>query len=197
MEPGVVWGERVGIRRLMPTDATAVRRFLSDQETINLLFEEIGGEPPPVLAIAWQIATNIFYDRPEFGIIERSGRLIGVVRLWRVSPQNRNAMLTIYVGDKSRWGKGYGTEGLRLVLRHAFEQMGLERIELHVFDFNARAVRSYEKCGFVHEGSRRKALYRAGSYHDILVMGILKNEFYAREAEWEALRETRRISRAP
>lgn len=180
---GTIWGELVGIRQLRPADAGALRRMVLDPEVAHLLFEEMGGEPPSTLMLAVLIGLNRLSGRPDFAIVERSGRLIGSVRLWRISPRNRSAMLTVFIGDKTRWGRGYGTDALRVVLRQAFGPMGLHRVELHVFDYNARAIRSYEKAGFVREGARREALSRDGRYHDILVMGVLREEFLAREIE--------------
>lgn len=180
------WGNLVGIRPLRPSDAGAVRRMMMDPEVAHLLFEEMGGEPPSTFALGMYILMQSLSNRPEFGIVERSGRLIGSVRLWRISERNRSAMLTIFIGDRNCWSRGYGTEALRLVLRHAFTVMDLHRVELHVFDFNGRAIRAYEKAGFTREGTRREALIRSGRVHDILVMGILKEEFFAQEKEREA-----------
>ncbi|HWI60796.1 MAG TPA: GNAT family protein, partial [Symbiobacteriaceae bacterium] len=81
---------------------------------------------------------------------------------------------------------GYGQDALRLILQFAFGKMGLHRVELHVFDFNERAIACYERVGFVREGVRREALFRDNRYHDIIVMGITRNEFQAREAERQA-----------
>jgi len=74
-------------------------------------------------------------------------------------------------------------------LREAFGPMDQHRVELHVFDFNKRAIRSYEKAGFVHEGVRRQALRRGRRCYDILVMGITRREFYAREQQRAAARD--------
>lgn len=186
MEQGITWGEVVGIRPLGPLDAAAIRRFVLDPEVAYLLFEEKGGEPPSALLLGTMIFFSRMASRPDYAIVDRKGKLIGSVRLWRVSEANRSAMLTIFIGEKSRWNQGCGTDALRLMLHQAFGPMGLNRVELHVFAFNERAVRSYEKAGFVREGSRRKALLRGKEYHDILVMGCLREEFFAREAERRA-----------
>lgn len=179
----VTWGERIGIRPLQPGDAGALRRFMTDPEVANLLFEELGGEPPS----AWLLGAMIFFQSlagaPDFGIVEKDGRLVGAVRLWRVSERNRSAMLTIYLGEKRVWNRGYGQDALRLVLRHAFGSMGLHRVELHVFDFNERAIACYERVGFVREGVRREALFREHGFHGIVVMGVTRREFQARELE--------------
>jgi RimJ/RimL family protein N-acetyltransferase len=183
---GVTWGNLVGIRPLWPTDAGVLRRMMMDPEVAHLLFEEMGGDTPSTFALGAYIFLQGLTGRPDFGIVEKDGHLIGSVRLWRISERNRSAMLTIFIGDKNRWGRGCGTEALRLMLRHAFTGMDLNRVELHVFDFNGRAIRAYEKVGFMREGARRGALIRSGRMHDIVVMGILKDEFFARETEREA-----------
>ncbi|HYG60211.1 MAG TPA: GNAT family protein [Symbiobacteriaceae bacterium] len=180
---GVIWGEKVGIRPLSPFDAGAIRRFMTDPAVVDLLFEEKGGEPPSALLLALMIISQGMGASPDYGIVEKNGTLIGSVRLWRVSERNRSAMLTIFIGEKRAWGSGYGTDAMRLILRQAFGPMKLHRVELNVFDFNERAIRCYERVGFTREGIRREALCRDGRYHDILVMGILREEFLAREAE--------------
>jgi len=176
-----IWGDQVGIRPLRPLDAGLIRRYAMDPEVADLLFEEKGVAIPSSFALAGDILSMILGSRPNWAIVDLEGHFIGEIRLWRISERNKSAMLTVYIGERSRWGQGLGTEALRLVLRQAFRSLGLRRIELNVFDFNHRAIRSYQKVGFVLEGSRRKALSRNGQEHDILVMGILKDEFDASE----------------
>lgn len=182
MDRGTIWGERVGIRPLRPGDAAAVRRFALDPEVAHLLFEDKGGHLPSTLFLALMIALQWLSGAPDYAIVEPDGQLIGVVRLWRISQTNRSAMLTIVIGEKARWGRGLGTEALRLILGVGFGRLELNRVELHVFAFNERAIRSYEKVGFVREGSRRSALARGDQFHDIVVMGILRDEFLARSS---------------
>lgn len=179
--PGVIWGQGVGIRRLRPADAKPLLRMAARPEVARLLFEEVGNLPSPFW-LSLMIWSQQVQNRPDFGIVDQSGALIGCVRLWRISRINRNAMLTIFLGERARWGRGLGTEALRLCLRYGFDELSLERIELHVFSFNKRAIRAYEKVGFRTEGIRRGALYRDGEFHDILVMGLRRFEFHLAEA---------------
>jgi hypothetical protein len=79
----------------------------------------------------------------------------------------------IFIGEKTLWNKGYGTEAMRLLLRHGFETLNLNRICLRVFETNPRAVRSYEKAGFMLEGRERQGMYKDGQYIDVLMMSIL------------------------
>ncbi len=107
-------------------------------------------------------------------------QLIGNCGLHRLDWKNRIAVFGIFIGDKNYWSKGYGTDATRTLLRFAFEQMGLNRVELEVYDFNTRAQRAYEKAGFRRDGVRRQALYRDGQYHDVYLMGVLRED-------WDAL----------
>jgi len=102
---------------------------------------------------------------------------IGNVGLHRIDWKNRTATLGIVIGEREYWGKGYGTEAVRTMLRYAFEELGLNRVELETYSFNPRAIRCYEKAGFKREGVRRQALYRNGKFHDVILMGILRDEF--------------------
>jgi RimJ/RimL family protein N-acetyltransferase len=107
------------------------------------------------------------------------GKLIGNCGLHQIDWSNRNAILGIFIGDKDFWGRGFGTDTTRTLLRYAFEEANLHRIELEVFSFNQRAIRVYEKVGFKLEGTRRQALYREGAWHDEHIMAILHDEWLA------------------
>ncbi|MEX1248933.1 MAG: GNAT family protein [Anaerolineales bacterium] len=92
---------------------------------------------------------------------------------WRA----RKAEIGIMIGDKSYWNKGYGTETMLLMLQHGFETLNLHRIYLKVYATNPRAIRSYEKVGFVLEGRQREAHFDNGVYSDGLIMGVLQHEW--------------------
>ena len=113
-------------------------------------------------------------------VLKENDQLIGNITLHRVSIPHRQASLGIFIGDKSCWSKGYGTEALNLMLGHGFNQLNLHRIFLTVLSFNARATRAYEKVGFKREGVFREHMYRDGKYHDVYYMGILENEWRER-----------------
>ncbi|MBU5437302.1 GNAT family N-acetyltransferase [Tissierella sp. MSJ-40] len=111
-------------------------------------------------------------------IVEKeSDTPIGIISLINIDYKNRNAECIIDIGDKNYWGKGYGTEALKLLLDYAFLEMNLNRVSLRVFSFNKNAIKLYEKVGFKHEGNSRQSLFREGAWHDIIHMGILQNEY--------------------
>jgi len=140
----------------------------------------VGGDPrtcPPLTAEdvdRWY--ADVCDDRLCW-TIDLGGRCIGTARLHSLDQQNRRARYAIGIFHPSGWGKGYGTEATQLVLRHAFEQLKLHRVELRVLAFNHRAIACYEKCGFVREGVERDALLVGGEWQDDVIMSILEREF--------------------
>ncbi len=73
---------------------------------------------------------------------------------------------------------------MKIGLRYAFQELNLERVTLGVFAYNTRAIRSYEKAGFRHEGRERRYIHRDGERADVLFMGILRQEW--QRHEWQA-----------
>jgi len=112
-------------------------------------------------------------------VIERieDGRKIGVVDLSGFNWTVGNAWVGIGIGERDLWGKGYGTDAMRVLLRYAFHELNLNRVTLNVFDVNQRGITSYEKAGFRHEGRIPAGLLIAGKRCDIIYMGILRREW--------------------
>lgn len=110
-------------------------------------------------------------------------RLIGNSSFFDFDWVARSAEVGIMIGDKSIWNQGYGTEVMTLLLCHGFRTLNLNRVYLHVFSENERAIRTYEKVGFVHEGRKRQAVYKNGKYSDILMMSVLRAEWDAKNKE--------------
>jgi RimJ/RimL family protein N-acetyltransferase len=104
-------------------------------------------------------------------------RLLGDITLSVINWGSREAFAGIAIGAREFWGKGYGTEAMGLILRYGFIELNLRRISLSVFEFNQRALRSYEKAGFHLEGRLRGSLQREGRRWDELCMGILREEW--------------------
>jgi RimJ/RimL family protein N-acetyltransferase len=112
-------------------------------------------------------------------------RLIGFVVLHSIEWNNRAGLLSIAIGEPDYRGKGYGSDALRLVLRYAFHELNLERVGLDVISNNTAALRAYERAGFRREGTLRRAVLRDGQHHDLIVMGILRDEWLAHSPDLE------------
>ena len=107
---------------------------------------------------------------------------IGSVGLWNINWTNRCAFVGIGIGEPDYWGKGYGTEAMLLILKFGFADLNLHRIQLGVYEYNKRAIRSYEKCGFKVEGAERELVCKEDRRWDSFNMGIL-------QSEWQAMQE--------
>ena len=104
-------------------------------------------------------------------------RLLGDITLSVINRGSHEAFVGIAIGERGFWGQGYGTDAMRLILRYGFMELNLRRISLTVFEFNQRALRSYEKAGFQLEGCQRQSMQREGRRWDILYLGILREEW--------------------
>jgi RimJ/RimL family protein N-acetyltransferase len=102
---------------------------------------------------------------------------IGGCGLFNFHAQAQSAELGIALGDKTRWDRGHGSEAMRVLLRYGFNTLNLHRIALQVFESNARARHVYQQLGFVQEGRLRQARYHEGKFEDIILMGILRDEW--------------------
>jgi len=106
--------------------------------------------------------------------------MIGFIAFDGINWTDRDTYVAIGIGEPAFWSKGYGSDAMCLMLRYGFTELNLHRISLTVFEQNPRGIRSYEKCGFKHEGRIRDFLLRDGRRSDMLHMGILRRE-------WESL----------
>ncbi len=104
-------------------------------------------------------------------------RLLGFVDVTVTHWAHGDAFLGIGIGERADWGKGYGTDAMRVMLRYAFRELNLHRVSLTVFEYNPRAIRCYQKAGFVEEGRLRGWLNREGRRWDMIHMGILREEW--------------------
>jgi RimJ/RimL family protein N-acetyltransferase len=109
--------------------------------------------------------------------IEGSWHMVGDIGFSSIDQRCRSAEVGILIGEKGYWNQGLGTRAMRLMLNHGFQTLNLNRVELEVYENNLRAIRSYEKVGFVHEGRKRQRMYKDGVYLDVLMMSVLRSEW--------------------
>ena len=104
-------------------------------------------------------------------------RLVGYVQLAGIDLRARSAELRIRIGDPEARAQGIGYEACGLALRHGFEDMNLRRVWAHCFATNEPVLRGADKLGFRREGVLRQDAYVGGEYLDVVVIGILRDEF--------------------
>ena len=173
----MIEGTLVRLRARELSDAERVARWLNDPEVARPLGErylrsllamererEFAAEVPPAGALRLAIDT-------------RAGIHIGALRLFSIEAENRSAKLGIFIGEAEYRGRGYGTDTLRTLLRFAFGEMNLNRVELDVWDYNQRAIACYRKCGFIEEARLRQGHYERGVYFGAILMGVLREDW--------------------
>jgi RimJ/RimL family protein N-acetyltransferase len=179
--PVVRTGELVELRRHLPGDVDDFMRWYMDEEIATLLRHDLRPLtatqargyflsivlPASAAGTAWAI-----HDRA-------SGRLIGTTAVTQVDFQRSSCLFRIVIGEKSAWGRGYGTEATQLVVAEVFESLGLQKVKLEVFLHNVRAQRSYEKVGFVETG--RTVEWAGRQRLDVIAMELDR-------ARWESVR---------
>lgn len=179
--PSLLQGQLVRLAAQDPEkDAEALARWTFDSEYSRLLDSD-----PARPATARKQRENLerWAGRQDnngagFGIHTLADdKLIGFVGFWVVNWANAEAFVGIGLGERDYWGKGYGTDAMRLALRFAFHEFNLRRVSLEAFAYNPRAIRSYEKAGFRVEGRQREVMRRDGQRSDVVSMGILRDEW--------------------
>ncbi|MGA7195176.1 MAG: GNAT family protein [Anaerolineales bacterium] len=175
----MIYGKRIRLRGVERTDVPKSFEWINDPEVneglaiylpMSLRDEEQWFE---------QMAQRDQAEKP-MAIEAREGegwKLIGNCSVFNIEWTNRSAELGIAIGEKSVWNQGYGTETMQLLLQHGFETLNLNRIYLRVYSTNLRAMRAYEKAGFVLEGTLREAVYKHGNYADVHIMSVLRSEW--------------------
>jgi RimJ/RimL family protein N-acetyltransferase len=113
-----------------------------------------------------------------FAIDTAEGELIGTINLVNIDWKNRSAFHGIMIGNPAARGQGYALDAVMTIMRYAFDELGLERLDTSLIDYNERSRSFYtRKCGWAYEGVRRRAIYRNGQYHDLILIGILRAEY--------------------
>ena len=154
------WHQNSEFLRLL--DASA-RPLFSQKAELKWMEEEVGEMSPG----------NYFFSIRTL----EEDKLIGEIGLDVVTWPGGDAFVGIGIGETEYWSKGYGTDVMNILLRFAFTEVNLQRVTLTVFEYNPRAIRSYEKAGFRHEGRVRKVVNKEGQRWDVLYMGILREEW--------------------
>ena len=177
----VLKGRGITLRGAQSNDVEPRLRLGNDPDILEMFGVSWDAVRPPTSESAARWVQNLM-DHPRAWVIE-TDHLIGEVRLDRIDMQDRRASLAIGILAPDCLGKGLGTEATMLVLDHAFHDLKLHRISIRVLAYNTRAIRSYQKCGFLIEGREREAAFVNGQWHDDVIMGLLEHEFTARLGE--------------
>lgn len=178
LERNILQGDSVRLTAVEKEDLPTIGRWYQDAG-----FARLFDATPAVPKSASQLAewlTEAQKDKQGFLFAIRPAdqqTVLGYVEMDGILWANGSAWLAMGFGDRQNWGKGYGTEAMRLALNFAFNELNLHRVQLSVFDYNERAIALYEKMGFVREGVYREYLQRDGKRYDMYLYGLLRREW--------------------
>jgi RimJ/RimL family protein N-acetyltransferase len=175
----MIYGKRIRFRGIERTDLPTFVDWLNDPEVRQGLSHFL----PMSMAreeLWFEDLLKLSPEQQGFAMeakLDDTWTLIGSIGFHEIDWISRKAEIGIMIGVKSQWNQGYGSEAMSLMLQHGFETLNLHRIYLKVFSNNPRAIRSYEKAGFVHESRLREAHFVNGAYVDDLIMSVLRPEW--------------------
>ncbi|MGS0765135.1 GNAT family N-acetyltransferase [Syntrophomonas curvata] len=171
-------GKRVTLRAIEREDLSRLHYWSNDPE----IQTGLGGWHLP--SSSWQMERwwqklqsdqlnqRFAIDTPEHG-------LIGMANLVAINWKDRNAFHGLFIGDEFLRGQGYGSDTVMAVMRYSFEELGLERLDTTVIEYNQASLGMYTgKCGWKQEGRKRNCYYRQGRYWDQIIIGINRDEYY-------------------
>jgi len=139
---------KILIRPLKKNDLTRTIVWLKDPQVNKFLaatFEDLDLKKE----LDWLSEMNNSLIDFIFAIEDKKNkRYIGNCGLHKVSWENKTCEFGIMIGEKEYWGKAFGTDTIKGIIKIAFRKLNLLKIKLFVYEYNERAINAYKKCGF-------------------------------------------------
>lgn len=180
MQNPFIVGERIYLRPLEPAQDNHAYSTWMNNEDIRRYFSIY----PTSDTRGKERLEQLYHDGRHiiFGVaLNEDNTLIGLVGLKDINYINQTAEFYVIIGDPKGWGKGYGTEATKLMLRYGFLELNLNRIQTQDMEDNIGGWRADEKAGFKYEGTLREDILRFGKYQDVRVYSILRREYLEQE----------------
>lgn len=171
----VIKGTNVLLRQPIETDLIDFLNVEVNKELVRMYGGDTTHLSPKTMKEAKAFIESIQSNKLEW-CVEFEGRLVGQARL-TVNETDNRARYAVGLFDPSIWGQNIGTEITQLVLHYAFERLNLHRVDLRVLQYNKRAIKCYQKCGFIQEGIEREGALIKGKYETDVFMSILDREY--------------------
>ncbi len=169
-----ITGSNLYLRNVQPEDASPLLVWRSDPELGYLA----GVQKIDRAGIEAEINSALNSEKEAFIMIVKRAddEPIGYIRLNCWFETEKIVWLRVVVGRKDLWNRGYGAEAIKLLLNWLFDKQGVHKVECETFVYNARALYFFEKIGFKPEGVRRSAHFYEGSYYDVVMFGLLRED---------------------
>lgn len=179
----ILTGQQTRLRGLRDDDLQVLAAWEMDAGRMATMSGTVA--PPSESAASNRLVGWCANDKDDLGyVIETSAdppTMVGHIALFGARPKNRCATIALALG-REHIGRGYGSDAVQVIVDYGFREMGLHRIQLEVWSFNAAAIRTYAKVGFVEEGRRRSLVWHDGQWYDAILMSILDHEWAAHRA---------------
>ena len=184
--------QKVTLRQVTRDDVSRIRQWLSDEDVSESWFGRYSyGDPahlgyhPSEMGHASDEHWARVFNNPEHRIMSiytQEGEHIGEIHV-AIEESLGDGQVSILVGRKDTWHKGYGTAGMKAILDMAFTELGLYRVWVDIPEYNVAARGMCSHLGFVHEGTLRMSRPHEGSRFDSVVMGMLATEYAQRSKD--------------
>lgn len=171
-------GTRIFIRQLKKSDAPDVAQYANDTAIVKYTTLPFPYNEENALEFIAHTHTKMRNKESfELGIeLLDTKQIIGTIGLMKMDHTNKNAELGYWLG-KPYWDQKLMKEAVQLMLTFGFDSLGLERIYARVMIPNTRSIKLLEKCGFVYEGTLRKANLVQEEWIDDVMYALLKQDF--------------------
>lgn len=181
MQTANAWvGDRVRLRSVRGEDWKLFHKNDDDTESARYGWRiQIPRSPEATRRWAEDLAHSNSNDDHAFWAIESlDGELVGSITSHSANLRHGTFSYGVAV-FRDHWRRGYAQDAIRILLRHFFEERRYQKANAIVYSFNEPSMRLHERLGFQMEGRRRKMIYSGGEYHDEVLYGITRDEFYA------------------
>ncbi len=169
--------ERLYLRPLTPEDVSGVYVAWLNDPAVTRYLETRHAPQTPEAVRAFVEGVNARDNEHLFGIFEREGgRHVGNIKLGPVHPVHSVGDVSLLIGERDVWGRGYAAEAIRRIVRHAFEDLGVFKLSASLYCENVGSERAFRKAGFLREGLRAKHYDLEGARSDIVELGLCADE---------------------
>jgi RimJ/RimL family protein N-acetyltransferase len=184
-----IYGKKIVLRAIEESDLPLLHKWANDPD----IWYQLGGWHFPSsmdVQKKWFQSLHVDNLNQRFAIESPDQGLIGTANLVEIDWKNNHAFHGMMLGDKDIRGKGYGIDTIMTVMRYAFEELHLQRLDGSMIEYNVVSLNIYlTKCGWKEEGRARQWYFRKNRYWDKVLVGVTRDDYYSlmeKNKYWEA-----------